>query len=63
MSKIRMIHTSDWHLGNTMNERSREEENTAFLKWLHAKIVELDINVLVIAGDVFDTKMRKILEI
>lgn len=57
MSKIRMIHTSDWHLGNTMNERSREEENTAFLKWLHAKIVELDINVLVIAGDVFDTKM------
>jgi exonuclease SbcD len=57
MKKIRMIHTSDWHLGNTMNERSRDEENLAFLQWLHSKIVERDINVLVIAGDIFDTKM------
>jgi hypothetical protein len=30
MKEIRMIHTSDWHLGNTMNERSRDEENAAF---------------------------------
>ena len=57
MKEIRMIHTSDWHLGNTMNERSRYEENAAFLKWLHDKIVQEEINVLVIAGDVFDTKM------
>ena len=57
MKEIRMIHTSDWHLGNTMNERSRDEENAAFLKWLHDKIVQEEINVLVIAGDVFDTKM------
>lgn len=57
MKKIRMIHTSDWHLGNTMNERNRDDENLAFLEWLHTKIAERDINVLIIAGDIFDTKM------
>lgn len=57
MKKIKMIHTSDWHLGNTMNDRSRDDENSAFLEWLHTKITEQDINVLIIAGDIFDTKM------
>lgn len=57
MNKIKMIHTSDWHLGNTMNDRSRDDENSAFLEWLHGKIAERDINVLIIAGDIFDTKM------
>lgn len=57
MKKIKMIHTSDWHLGNKMNDRSRNDENAAFLNWLHTEIAERDINVLIIAGDIFDTKM------
>lgn len=52
---MRILHTSDWHLGQNFMGQSREEEHLAFLVWL-SKIIETEkIDVLIIAGDVFDT--------
>lgn len=52
-----MLHTADWHLGQKFfhTDTNREEEHKAVLKWLTAYIVEQEIELLVIAGDIFDT--------
>jgi DNA repair protein SbcD/Mre11 len=52
---VRILHTSDWHLGRTLYERKRFEEFQAFLNWLRDVVVEERIDILLIAGDVFDT--------
>jgi len=53
--RIRLLHTSDWHLGRTLHGRKRDEEFAAFLDWL-IETVELEaVEVLLIAGDIFDT--------
>ena len=52
---MRLIHTSDWHLGKSLCDRSRHEEHEAFLQWLSAYILAEDIDCLIIAGDIFDT--------
>ena len=50
---MRLIHTSDWHLGHTLREQSRAEEHDAFLAWLLDQLDDAD--ALLIAGDVFDS--------
>lgn len=50
----RIVHTSDWHLGATLEGLSREEDHQLFLEWLEGALVEHGAEVLVIAGDVFD---------
>ena len=52
---MRLIHTSDWHLGKTLCDRTRYDEHEAFLHWLSAYLIKEDIDCLVIAGDIFDT--------
>ena len=52
---IRIFHTSDWHLGRTLHEMPRDDEFDAFLQWLLAEIEREKIDVLLIAGDIFDT--------
>lgn len=51
---MRILHTSDWHLGGTLEGVSREGDHAAFLSWLAETIEREQIDVLVIAGDVFD---------
>jgi exonuclease SbcD len=51
---MRVIHTSDWHLGHTLREQSREDEHGAFLAWLLDRLDETAADALLIAGDVFD---------
>ncbi len=51
---LNLIHTADWHLGQTFFGYDREEEHDAFLKWLVATLAERQTDVLLIAGDVFD---------
>ena len=53
-SRIRLLHTSDWHLGRTLYGRKRYEEFGAFLDWLAETIRRDEIDVLLVAGDVFD---------
>ena len=52
---MRVLHTSDWHIGRTLYGRKRYEEFEAFLTWLAETIQQNEIDALLVAGDVFDT--------
>ncbi|MES2152783.1 MAG: exonuclease SbcCD subunit D C-terminal domain-containing protein [Pseudomonadota bacterium] len=52
---MRLLHTSDWHLGQTLHNYERAYEHQCFLDWLLECLVAEQIDVLLIAGDVFDT--------
>lgn len=55
MNNIKILHTSDWHLGQNFMGKSRIEEHEAFLSWLLNTIKENNIDVLLVSGDIFDT--------
>ncbi|MBE0574425.1 MAG: exonuclease SbcCD subunit D C-terminal domain-containing protein [Desulfuromonadales bacterium] len=52
---MKLLHTSDWHIGRTLYGRKRYEEFEAFLTWLAETIQQNEIDALLVAGDVFDT--------
>ncbi|MBP6961301.1 MAG: exonuclease SbcCD subunit D C-terminal domain-containing protein [Thermotogae bacterium] len=52
---LTVLHTSDWHLGRMLYDKKRYDEHEAFLAWLSQQIREQDVDVLVVAGDIFDT--------
>lgn len=52
---MRILHTSDWHLGQYFMGKTRNTEHEAFLGWLLELVDEKGIDALVVAGDVFDT--------
>lgn len=52
---MRLLHTSDWHLGRTLYGRSRYREFEAFLDWLATVVVSQQIEALFVSGDLFDT--------
>ncbi|WCN36375.1 exonuclease SbcCD subunit D [Aneurinibacillus uraniidurans] len=52
---MRILHTADWHLGKTLEGRSRLPEQEAFIDELCGIVEEECIDVLLLAGDVFDT--------
>ncbi len=52
---MRVIHTSDWHLGQELHGFDRGVEHDAFLDWLAGQLIELDADALVVTGDVYDT--------
>ena len=51
---MKILHTADWHLGQTFYDYDRFYEHSLFLEWLSERIKDLDIDVLLISGDVFD---------
>lgn len=51
---IRILHTADWHLGQTFFGYDRSEEHELFLNWLAEEMKQKEIDALIIAGDVFD---------
>ena len=52
---MRILHTSDWHLGRKLKEHDRTNEFREFLSWLEGVIVEQKPDALIVAGDVFDS--------
>jgi exonuclease SbcD len=52
---VRLIHTGDWHLGQTLGGFSRDPEHKRFLAWLLDRIDEERADALLVCGDVFDT--------
>ncbi|SMH38506.1 exonuclease SbcCD subunit D C-terminal domain-containing protein [Azospirillum agricola] len=54
MRSLRLLHTADWHLGQTLHGVARDPEHARFLDWLLDRIGEHEVDALVIAGDVFD---------
>jgi exonuclease SbcD len=52
---LRLFHTSDWHLGQNLHGQERDFEHACFLDWLLRQIKHEQPDVLLIAGDIFDT--------
>lgn len=52
---MRILHTSDWHLGQTLHGQDRDFEHACFLDWLLTQLKARRPDALLIAGDVFDT--------
>ena len=52
---MRVLHTSDWHLGRPLFSQKRYEEFSAFLDWLARTLQEKEVDVLVVPGDIFDS--------
>lgn len=52
---MRILHTADWHLGRQLEGRSRFEEQAAFIDELVTMVKEERIDLILMAGDVYDT--------
>ena len=52
---LKILHTSDWHLGHTLHSHSRDYEFKAFFDWLFETLGEEEIDVLLVAGDIYDS--------
>ena len=51
---MRILHTSDWHLGQTLHQYERGYEHARFLDWLLDQLEAERVDALLIAGDIFD---------
>lgn len=52
---MRILHTSDWHLGQHFMGKSRQAEHQALIDWLLVQVGEYQVDAVLIAGDIFDT--------
>lgn len=52
---MRILHTSDWHLGQHFMGKSRQAEHQALIVWLLAQVEEQSVDAVLIAGDIFDS--------
>jgi exonuclease SbcD len=52
---MRLLHTSDWHLGACLEQVSREADHAQFLDWLVETVETGSVELLLVAGDVFDS--------
>ena len=52
---MKILHSSDWHIGRSLYDRKRYDEFEQFFIWLLNTLVSENIDVLLIAGDIFDT--------
>lgn len=52
---MKILHTSDWHIGSTLYGKKRYDESEKFLKWLVGIIEKEAIDAVLVAGDIFDT--------
>ncbi|EEG08542.1 exonuclease subunit SbcD [Pseudogulbenkiania ferrooxidans] len=52
---MRILHTSDWHLGQHFMGKTRQAEHQAFIDWLIRQVRDHAVDAVVIAGDIFDT--------
>jgi exonuclease SbcD len=52
---MRLLHTSDWHLGQHFMGKSRQAEHQALIGWLLGQVDEYQVDAVLIAGDIFDT--------
>ena len=51
---MKILHTSDWHIGRSLYGRKRYDEFSAFLDWLAEFIQTESVDALLVAGDIFD---------
>jgi exonuclease SbcD len=53
---IRILHTGDWHIGQTLRGFSRDHEHRAVFARLVKIVVEREVDALIVAGDIFDSQ-------
>jgi len=51
---MKILHTSDWHIGQRLHNNDREDEHRMFFEWLKQTIVTQNIDALLVCGDIFD---------
>lgn len=54
---MRIIHTSDWHLGQILFNYDRQEEQKFFLEQMEGYVRELQPDAFVVSGDIYNTSM------
>ncbi|MDA3850139.1 MAG: exonuclease SbcCD subunit D C-terminal domain-containing protein [Spirochaetaceae bacterium] len=52
---MRILHTSDWHIGALLYGRKRHDQHMALMEWLLKELQEKQVDVLLICGDIFDS--------
>lgn len=52
---MKILHTSDWHIGKRLNGRERLNEQAEFLDEIAALCESENIELVLVAGDIFDT--------
>ncbi len=52
---MKILHTSDWHLGQKFAFKDRQEEHDKALDFIYTTIIENEVEVLIVSGDIFDT--------
>ena len=58
---MKIIHTSDWHIGQTLYQYSRDEEHKYFFNQLKDIILEEKPDALVVSGDIFHSATPTVL--
>lgn len=51
---MRLLHTSDWHLGQSFHNYDRTYEHQCFFDWLVDRLETDQVDVLLVSGDVYD---------
>ena len=54
---MKIIHTSDWHLGISLHNSTLIEEQRSFVDYLISFVKEENIDGIIIAGDIFDNSV------
>lgn len=52
---MRILHTSDWHLGQHFMGKTRQAEHQQLIDWLLIQVDAHAVDAVLIAGDIFDT--------
>ncbi|MCB9228186.1 MAG: exonuclease SbcCD subunit D C-terminal domain-containing protein [Deltaproteobacteria bacterium] len=52
---MKILHSSDWHIGHTLCGKKRYPEFSAFLSWLLETLSREQVDLLIVAGDIFDS--------
>ena len=55
MNSITLIHSADWHLGARLCGQARDAEQRAFLDWMVDTLATEQPDILLLAGDIFDS--------
>jgi DNA repair protein SbcD/Mre11 len=51
---MKILHTSDWHIGKRLKGKELKEDHSLFFDWLLTTIEDKQVGVLIVAGDIFD---------
>jgi DNA repair protein SbcD/Mre11 len=51
---VRLLHTSDWHLGRTLHGEPLLAYQATFLDWLLGQATEHHVHAVIVAGDIYD---------